>query len=210
MVRPRGRRPIEQPRLIEVELIDDDLPPAPPPPWLATITIPPRWRRTAIAAVVVAVLAATGIGVWTHEERLDAQRLAALPYPLSTLAFHYDGISSVPSHAGTQATFNVRFTIRAVIPGNVDVTAIDQDYRGIATSIAPALPVRIEPGKSIQVTMLWRVEDCRLVPNGSFLPGVNVTGRNAKATQTWTVLFGGQYAVDLTNELGDACHGATQ
>ncbi|NLU74667.1 hypothetical protein HCC61_18640 [Streptomyces sp. HNM0575] len=180
--------------------------------------LPVRTRRTAAAALALALLATAGYlvvaqpeapGSWWQSDRQpqpppesDAPSATArrLPYPAQTAHITFDRLA-VSDRA--RRTFTVE--LRAAATSQFSVLGVDQGYEAVDLALDGRSPVTVVPGTPRTLVLKAKVTDCRRVPVRARSPFLNVTLRNDRARQELSVIPGDRYADALTHAFRTLC-----
>ncbi|MFF4649084.1 Tat pathway signal sequence domain protein [Streptomyces sp. NPDC001380] len=161
----------------------------------------PRRTRLLLAALP-AVLAAALVpaALARHREHTPP---APPPWPAQVSLVVYRGPGAAPDPAARAFSSRVEVSVSGGAP--VTVTAVTQEYAGLALSASPAPPFEVRPGRPRAVELRTRVTDCGAAPRDLALPFINVTLRNTHAIQTESEILGARYAHDLSEALRLLC-----
>lgn len=154
--------------------------------------------------------------------------LCSAPTPQANVALHYGGQTSTaitgttaPTPTGTTAaaaaaqsppTGTPRYTYTATLtasgPSPVTISSISQDNPGIATLVAPPLPITLTTArKSVNLTITWYVSNCVIATSAHSADGVKITASARQTVQTWDATLGGRFTTDLASGISTACSG---
>ncbi|WP_055590799.1 hypothetical protein [Peterkaempfera griseoplana] len=126
------------------------------------------------------------------------------PWPAAVTSVVYRG--PVAAARQTAGTLRALVVVTVVAGPPVTVTAVSQDYAGMALVTAPDPPVVVRRGRPWTAELRITVTNCALAPRGLSLPFVNVTLRNTRAIQTESEILGERYAHDLSAAVRRQCH----
>ncbi|WP_377272150.1 Tat pathway signal sequence domain protein [Peterkaempfera sp. SMS 1(5)a] len=181
-----------------VEAVDGSGTVAAAPPYDGAPATAVPYRRIAVGCTLAVLLLAAA------PEPMPGPPPVPPPWPAEVAAVVYQGPA-----ADTQdmdGTFRALVVITVVAGPPVTVTAISQDYAGMALATAPVPPVEVRRGRPWTVELRVTVTDCAAAPRGLSLPFVNVTLRNTRAIQTESEILGERYAHDLSAAVRRQCH----
>jgi hypothetical protein len=180
--------------------------------------LPARTRRTAAAALCLALLGAGGYtvlnrpeatGSWWQSDRQpqpppDSAPPSAtarrLPYPAQTARITFDRLA-VSDRA--RRTFTVE--LRAASTAPLTVLKVDQGYEAVDLDLAGRSPVAVSPEAPRTLVLKAKVTNCDRAPLRARSPFLNVTLRNDRARQELSVIPGERYAEALTHAFRTLC-----
>ncbi|NSC21064.1 hypothetical protein FM076_07500 [Streptomyces albus subsp. chlorinus] len=166
--------------------------------------LPRRARRLVGALLAAGLIAGAAAGV-LHERPRQADtpvRTAPrrVPYPV-----HSTRIGFVRTAAVDAGERSFRVELRVVTRDPVLVRRVTQDYEALEMGLSPARTVVVRPGRPARVWVKARITSCRKLPVSARLPFLEVTLRNARATQDLSIIPGRRYARALTRAFRTVC-----
>ncbi|MFG3255638.1 hypothetical protein [Streptomyces sp. NPDC048172] len=191
---------------------------APPDPRPDTLTsgseAPPlreRWaalpRRVrhgtvggaALALVVAATVYGVNSGPSEHPEgRRHAARL--VPYPAQSTDIRFLDVATTSPRA---RTFSI--ALRVTTDDPVTISRVTQGYEALEVSMEPPRPLSVRPETPRNLQLRAHIRSCEGLPVQARLPFLEVTLRNARASQHLSVIPGDRYAHALTRVFRTVC-----
>ncbi|MGP3978392.1 hypothetical protein ACTWQF_31170 [Streptomyces sp. 8N114] len=123
-----------------------------------------------------------------------------VPYPVHSTRMSFVRITDVDIE---KRSFRVE--LRAVTKDPVLVRRVTQEYAAVTMELSPARAVTVQPGQAERVRVKARVTSCRDLPMRARLPFLDVTLRNARASQDLSFIPGDRYARALTRVFRTVC-----
>ncbi|MDJ1133193.1 hypothetical protein [Streptomyces iconiensis] len=165
--------------------------------WAA---LPRKVRRVTLAATALVLLAvATGFALTTRPDAAP-RGTQRVPYPVHSTRITFVRVLDVDAR---KRTFAVE--MRATTADPVLIERIGQDYATLDLVLRPSRPVKVEPGRPKALLLRVRVVSCLGLPLRARLPYLEVTLRNARATQVLSFIPGDHYARSLTRVFRTVC-----
>ncbi|UNZ19970.1 Tat pathway signal sequence domain protein [Streptomyces sp. 891-h] len=161
--------------------------------------LPRRARLLIVALVCCGLLGWAVVSVLPTDRPAPAAR-HKVPYPVHSTRITFVRVTDVDV-----ARRSFRIELRAVTRDPVLVRRVTQEYRALTMELSPAQPVTVRPGKAERVWVTARVTSCRLLPVRARLPFLDVTLRNARASQDLSFIPGDRYARALTRVFRTVC-----
>ena len=166
--------------------------------------LPPGVRRGAVAGTVLAVVAGGvvyGLADGTGERPAEGRHAArVVPYPAQSTHIRFQHISTPSPRA---RSFSI--ALRVTTDDPVAVTRVTQGYEALAVSMSPARPLAATPEKPANLVLRAHIRSCRGLPVRARMPFLEVTLRNARASQHLSVIPGDRYARALTRVFRTVC-----
>ncbi|MFC7216632.1 hypothetical protein ACFQLX_00370 [Streptomyces polyrhachis] len=163
--------------------------------------LPPRRRRTLLAALVLALLAAfAGQYAASRPEPLPPP---APPWPFQSTQFRYLGLTSQP--ADPARDFAMRIAVTVIKGPQVRIERLAADFPQLKITAEPSLPTGFTAGRTRTLTLRMSVADCSGLPLDGGLPFINVTLSNERGREEQSWIPGGHYARDLSAGLHALC-----
>ncbi|MFI1485848.1 hypothetical protein [Streptomyces sp. NPDC020747] len=175
--------------------------------------LPPRIRRTVLAAATAGALAAailltpSPLGT-SPPPPPDEPSLAPFlppptPFPANVTTFAYTGTANTDDPDATSDSFHFTVSVRDGPPVTLHITSAA--YPGLHAHTAPDAPFTVRAGTTHRITVRIAVTECSGLPLNASLPFLDVTLRNTRAIQHHSFIFGGAYPRDLSRLLHTAC-----
>ncbi|MGI5351646.1 hypothetical protein ACQEU8_26210 [Streptomyces sp. CA-250714] len=149
-----------------------------------------------LAGAAVCLLLA-GPGETAPPSRTERHKV---PYPVHSTRISFVRITDVDAE---KRTFRVE--LRAVTKDPVLVRRVTQEYEALTMKLSPARAVTVQPGQAEPVWVKARVTSCGQLPVQARLPFLDVTLRNARASQDLSFIPGDRYARALTRAFRTVC-----
>jgi len=175
--------------------------------------LPPRIRRTVLAAATVGALAAAilltpsplGTSPTPPPEGPSPAPFPPppTPFPANVTSFAYTGTANTNESDATSGSFRFAVSVRKGPPVTLHITSAA--YPGLHARTAPDAPFTVRAGATHRITVRISVTDCSALPLNASLPFLDVTLRNTRAIQHHSFIFGGAYPRDLSRLLHTAC-----
>ncbi|MGP3988033.1 hypothetical protein [Streptomyces sp. 3N207] len=123
-----------------------------------------------------------------------------VPYPVHSTQMSFVRITDVDVE---KRSFRVE--LRAVTKDPVLVRRVTQEYTAVTMELSSVRAVTVQPGQAERVRVKARVTSCRDLPMRARLPFLDVTLRNARASQDLSFIPGDRYARALTRVFRTVC-----
>ncbi|MGW7515627.1 hypothetical protein ACWGJ2_08530 [Streptomyces sp. NPDC054796] len=163
--------------------------------------LPRRVRRTAVTALGLALLAAaTGYALAVRPGPPHAPPRARAPYPAQAVSVSFSRISDVSPDEGT---FTIELLASTTSP--VSVERVTQGYESLDLTSASPHPVEVTAYSPKKLILRARIISCRGLPIDAGMPFLEVTLRNTRAVQDFSVIPGERYAHELTRVFRTVC-----
>ncbi|MBO8194623.1 hypothetical protein ITI46_23640 [Streptomyces oryzae] len=165
--------------------------------------LPRRGRQLLVALVGCALLAGAAVSVLPAgpgKSRPAHTARHKVPYPVHSTRIGFVRILDVDAR-----NRSFRIELRAVTKDPVLVRRISQEYQALTMKLDPAQAVMVRPERAEPVWVRARVTSCRDLPVRARLPFLDITLRNARASQDLSFILGDRYARALDRVFRTVC-----
>ncbi|MBQ0864936.1 hypothetical protein ACH4RA_15775 [Streptomyces smyrnaeus] len=128
-----------------------------------------------------------------------------VPYPVHSTRITFVRVFDIDAQRRS-----FRIELRAVTKHLVLVRRVTQQYEALTMELSPPQAVTVRPGQARRVRVTARVTSCRDLPVRARLPFLDVTLRNARASQDLSFIPGDRYARALTRVFRTVCGPASR
>lgn len=161
-------------------------------------------RRLIVGLVCCALLAGAAVWILRADRSAPAAR-HKVPYPVHSTRITFVRVFDIDAQKRS-----FRIELRAVTKHLVLVRRVTQQYEALTMELSPPQAVTVRPGQARRVRVTARVTSCRDLPMRARLPFLDVTLRNARASQDLSFIPGDRYARALTRVFRTVCGPASR
>ncbi|GAA2077174.1 hypothetical protein GCM10009801_33100 [Streptomyces albiaxialis] len=169
--------------------------------WAA---LPRTVRRGTLAGAALALVAAGtlyAIDDGPAERPRGGPRTARLvPYPAQSTDIRFVDIATT---APGSRTFSI--ALRVTTDDPVTISRVTQGYEALDVSMQPRRPLSVTPENPRNLGLRAHIRSCEGLPLQARMPFLEVTLRNARASQHLSVIPGDRYARALTRVFRTVC-----